>query len=244
MRIQLFGRQLDQLIQLLQQYDVTLVEHDPEVIITHGGDGTLLEAERLYPGVPKLPLRHDSICKNCIDHETSHLVKLLVNNKLSQSRLLKIETEVNGHVLVAMNEIALAHQILNQAIRFSVQINNERMINKAIGDGVIIATPFGSHGYYRSITKSTFRSGIGIAYNNTTEPIDHAVIHDTDTVTVTIDRGPAYLLVDNDPHHIELTQGQSFTVRKSSESAILLGLGHIECPDCGEIESTLAQEDI
>lgn len=239
-RILTFGRELQTIDQLVTQAGLALVDVDPEAIVTHGGDGTLLEAERLYPGIPKLPIRHSLVCKNCIDHAVSHLISLLAQGKLSGSRLAKLETTISHKKLLALNEFSLYHKIPNQAIRFTLQVNDELPITQVIGDGVIVATPFGSHAYYRSITNSTFRMGIGIAYNNTTEPIDHTVVRESDTVTIELTRGSAYVLCDNDPSLVTIEAGTRFTIRHAAQSATMLGLDHVHCPDCGEIEAHLA----
>jgi NAD+ kinase len=239
-RILTFGRELSTINTLITDSGLSLVDTDPEVIVTHGGDGTLLEAERLYPGIPKLPIRHSSVCKNCVDHVASHLISLLAQDKLSSSQLAKLEADIDGKQLHALNEFSLYHKVPNQAIRFILQINDEQPVTHIIGDGVIVATPFGSHAYYRSITNSTFRMGIGIAYNNTTEPIDHTVVRETDTVTIELTRGTAYVLCDNDPELLTIEAGARFTIRHAAQPAIMLGLDHVRCPDCGEIESHIA----
>lgn len=41
---------------------------------------------------------------------------------------------------------------------------------KVIGDGLLVATPFGSSGYYRSITGGVFEIGVGVAFNNVHKP--------------------------------------------------------------------------
>lgn len=238
MRVLTIGRELELLQTLITQEGITLVTKNPEVIVTHGGDGYLLEAERRYPGVPKLPIRHSSICKICGEHDRTHIIKALAAGTISKSTVAKLELRVEGKRILALNEFSLHHVKPNQAIRFSVQINNEEHVERAIGDGVIIATPFGSHAYYRSITNSTFRVGIGIAYNNTTEPIDHLVIGEADTVTLTVTRGPAYFLADNDPSMPILKHGQTVTIKQSAKTAVLLGLDRFRCPDCGVLEST------
>jgi hypothetical protein len=40
----------------------------PDFIITVGGDGTLLQAERCYPSIPKLPVRDSLRCYRCDRH--------------------------------------------------------------------------------------------------------------------------------------------------------------------------------
>lgn len=226
------GKELSIINALVRQSGLALVDKNPEVIITHGGDGYLLEAERRYSGIPKLPIRYNSICKICVDHDTTHAVKALATGTISYSRVKKLETVVRGEKLLALNEISLHHQQPAQAIRFSVQINDEPHIEMAIGDGIIVSTPFGSHAYYRSITKSTFRIGIGLAYNNTTEAIDHMVVRDTDQIKITMSRGPAYLLNDNDPQLRHLETGETIVIHQSAEAATILGLDRFRCPDC------------
>lgn len=231
-RVLTIGKELPIINALVQQSGLTLVDDQPEVIITHGGDGYLLEAERRYPGIPKLPIRYNSICKTCVDHDTTHAIKALAAGTISHNLVRKLETTSQGNQQLALNEISLHHQQPIQAIRFRVQINDEPHIEEVIGDGLIVATPFGSQAYYRSITKSTFRLGIGLAYNNTTEAIDHMVVRDTDQIKVTISRGPAYLLADNDPHFQSLEAGQSIIIKQSADIATILGLDHFRCPDC------------
>jgi len=41
---------------------------------------------------------------------------------------------------------------------------------KVIGDGLLVATPFGSSGYYRSISGGVFETGLGVAFNNVHKP--------------------------------------------------------------------------
>lgn len=232
-KVLILGRETTLIKKLAEQEGLIEVEQDPDVIITYGGDGLLLSAEQKYPGIPKLPLRHNSICKTCVDHDMTHAIKALARQSISSSIIKKLEATVNGQHYVALNEFSLHHVQPNQAIRFSVQVNDEEYINRAIGDGVIVATPFGSHAYYRSITNGTFRLGIGIAYNNTTEPIDHAVIQEDDTVHITVDRGPAYFLADNQSDLPILQDSARIAIRQSKETATLLGLTHFRCPDCG-----------
>lgn len=244
MNVLTIGRDLPVINQLLTQEGLTIVEKDPEVVVTHGGDGYLLKAERLYPGVPKLPIRHNSICKSCVDHDTTHAIKALARGTISESRVYKLETTFQDKTYYALNEFSLHHVKPHQAIRFTVQVNDEEYQEQAIGDGVIVATPFGSHAYYRSITNSVFRLGIGIAFNNTTEPIDHMVVRESDSIKVTVTRGPAYFLADNDPDLPIVEEGQQLVIRQSDQFATLLGLDHFRCPDCGELGSTVAELEV
>ena len=58
MRVLVTGRYVDDVKTPLSELaGVELVEDSPDLVLTHGGDGALLGAERDFPGVPKLPLR-------------------------------------------------------------------------------------------------------------------------------------------------------------------------------------------
>jgi len=78
-----------------------------------------------------------------------------------------------------------------------------------IGDGLVVATPFGSTGYYRSITDSYFELGIGIAFNNSTEQADSLVVKEQRQIKVLITRGPALLYADNQTKIINLKEQES-----------------------------------
>ncbi len=242
MKVLTLGRELSIINQQLESVGLTVVDKDPDIIVTHGGDGQLLRAEHQYPGIPKLAIRYNSICKMCVDHNTAHLIKMLSRNELQSTEIAKLTTSFNGQTFFALNEFSIHHVKPNQAVRFSVQINDEKQIHQAIGDGLVVATPFGSHAYYRSITNSTFRLGIGVAFNNSTEAVDHLVVKDTDIIKVTITRGPAYLLIDNHEHPERLEAGDSVVIEQSDQTARILGIDHLLCPDCGELMRTVGAD--
>ncbi|ELY35524.1 hypothetical protein C496_23146 [Natronorubrum tibetense GA33] len=75
----------------------------------------------------------------------------------------------------APNEISLHHYSPILAATFAVRIDDQGTayeFERLVGDGVLVATPFGSTGYYRSIIGGTFSSGLSVAFNNVHTPID------------------------------------------------------------------------
>jgi len=121
-----------------------------------------------------------------------------------------------------MNDIVVHNSDPRHAIRYRYAVNGVQHPHEVIGDGVVAATPFGSSAYYRSITKSTFQKGIGLAFNNSTEPFDHMVLSDDGVINVNISRGSAIIFADNQPEKIQLKDGQSVEIKKSAESAKIL----------------------
>ena len=89
-----------------------------------------------------------------------------------------------------------------------------------IGDGVIIATVFGSTGYYKATGGKIFEKGIGISFNNLHNIDEESfVVKENSVVKLAIIRGPAWLLADNNDNFIELDAGDTVTVKRSESVA-------------------------
>lgn len=224
MRVALVGRDLEEVEPLLGEFGLILDPSSPEVIISNGGDGALLGAEREFPGVPKLGLRNSKTSDRHADTNTREILEKLTLGKLKERSFTKLEATVGSRSLIGLNDIILHNKILTSALRYEVQINGRGHIGEIVGDGLIVATPFGSSAYYRSITHSIFQVGIGLAFNNSIEPVDHLVLREDCTIVATILRGPAQVAADNDPDWIDLEEGGQVTIRKAEGVARIFGV--------------------
>lgn len=237
MRIKIVGRHTKPLIQMATERGLEVDQEHFDVILCHGGDGTLLGAERDYPGVPKLALRPDSECRKCPRHRTENMLDALARDTLIRTRLIKLLVEIQGDgSALGMNDIILHNADPLSAVRYRVWINDELYSEEIVGDGLVAATPFGSSAYYRSITHSVIRSGIGLAFNNSTEPIDHIVLSDEEVVHVLITRGPAVLGADNDPHRRRLSEGSKIVIRRADCHAEMLAADTLLCNNCSRLD--------
>ncbi len=219
MKIAIVGSEKEKALMLLQKYEdfFEIDETNPEVVISHGGDGTLMKAEHLYPGVPKLYLRNSRIAK--LAHQTKENEEILehfVKGEYKTREYIKLEVAAKGKILVGLNDIIIHNENARHAVRYVVQVDNGNVSNEIIGDGLVFATPLGSTGYYRSITGSSFEIGIGLAFNNSTEQSDHMVLKEDRIIKVRIIRGPVFCYADNQKEYIELFDGETVEVRKSS----------------------------
>ncbi len=224
MKVALVGRDLEEVEPLLQDFGFSRDQESPDVVISNGGDGALLGAERQYPGIPKLGLRNSKTADRKRDTDTAEALKNLAEGKLKEHRYLKLCAEANGQKLIALNDVILHNKVLTSAVRYEVEIDGKNHMGEIVGDGLIVATPFGSSAYYRSITHSIFQVGIGLAFNNSIEPVNHLVLRDTCMIEATILRGPAQVAADNDPNWIDLEAGDKLTVRKSDCVARILSI--------------------
>src|SRR5690348_9333698 len=118
MKLQLYGKNAQDIKPLAEELSFEIVEENPDVIVSYGGDGTLLASERQFPGIPKLPIRDSKVCKKCSDHETDHLLKLLKENQIPLTEQSKLEAAFEGSSLTALNDIVIRNKSAYHAIRF------------------------------------------------------------------------------------------------------------------------------
>jgi len=184
-----------------------------DLVACIGGDGTILGAEIKYPNIPKLPIKSSDICYHCPKINLSDTLKLIEENKIYPKEYIKIEYSINDQTILALNEINICHKNPTTAIRFSYDNENY------IADGIIISTPFGSTGYFHSISQTSFREGIGITLNNATIGKKTIILPDSFEIIITLDRGPAIICSDNNPKIFDLKANQMISIKKSSETA-------------------------
>jgi NAD+ kinase len=234
-RAVLTGRNLELLAPKVEAHGFAIVDTDPDLIICHGGDGTLVGSEREWPGVPKVALQRSEICRKCPRHGDDEILGAVARGECSRHEFLKVEAETKGRRLVGINEVLVHNAVVTSAVRYIVWINGGPLTHEIVGDGLVVATPFGSSGYFRSITNSTFQVGLGLAFNNSTEPLDHLVLNPDAEVRVRITRGPALLASDNNPEHVQLDRDDEVVIRRHSQPAKILMVETLTCPHCARI---------
>ncbi|MDD5147621.1 MAG: hypothetical protein PHV63_03705 [Candidatus Daviesbacteria bacterium] len=240
MKTLLIGKNAKNIIELVKSFGFEIVHSNPDVIISYGGDGTLLYSERIYPGIPKLPVRASSVCKKCPEHDEKTLLKRLLEGRLKTKEYKKLETTILYQTFTALNDFVIRNAQPIHTIRFQVMsvtshpaldagsINNKLLI----GDGIVASTPFGSTGYFKSITRQIFKKGWGLAFNNTTEKIPAVFFKDEDTVTFKLVRGAATLSFDNNPDIFKVDEGSELIFKLSNQVARIYEADSLRCPDC------------
>ena len=169
MKVILHGNKSKNLEGLVKDLGFEIVSKNPDIVISYGGDGTMLSTERKYPGIPTLPIRNSEFCNKCTKHDDKKVLENLLVGKLKLTEQKKLHTKVNGRDLYALNDFVIRNTDAAHAIRFKVKHATPSEL--IIGDGIVIATPFGSTGYFKSITRETFTDGFSLAFNNTTKKI-------------------------------------------------------------------------
>ncbi len=234
MKMLLFGKNSKNIEELVRENELEIVDSSPDVIISYGGDGTLLSSERKYPGIPKLPIRDSLFCHKCPNHQDAKVLKELTDGKLKLVEYKKLETILLYKNLFALNDFVVRNQDPTHTIRFKV--TNDKLL---IGDGVVIATPFGSTGYFKSITGQTFedglpagRQGFGLAFNNITEKLAPIFFKNNDQVNFQLIRGKATLSMDNNPDIFIIDEGSELIFKLSDQVARIYQDTSLRCPNC------------
>ncbi|UCE95617.1 MAG: NAD(+)/NADH kinase [Candidatus Bathyarchaeota archaeon] len=201
-----------------------LVERNPDFIVCYGGDGTVLFAERNFPQIPKLIIKRTKICRKCdyTFYDMNNVISKIRDEKFVIKKEIKIETRIKNEKLIGLNEIQVHTKLPIYAIRFSVSVGKQRFEN-LIGDGVIVATPFGSTGYYKSTGGKQFEEGLGVAFNNLhNKNVESFVVDGDSLVEVKMNRGPAWVLADNNERFLQLESDDAITIKKSESLANLI----------------------
>ena len=208
---------------------------EADFIVAYGGDGSLLQACSLYFFKPVLALRDTLNSALCSRHDHADIIRKFLKGDLQGRELPFISGECDGVTVYGINDIFVHNSQRGNALRYAVRIDGKPYASGIIGDAVGIATVHGATAYYRSITRSIFRVGMGLAFSNSTELVNHLVIPCDSVVDVEIIRGPAVMQADNSTETVTIPQNHSVTLRQSQRKATVFALDEFMCPRCREL---------
>lgn len=239
MKVLLHGKNSKNIAGFIQSLGFEIVTENPDLVISYGGDGTLLSSEREYPKIPKLPIRNSQFCHKCLDHEDKKVLADFLAGKLNLKEYKKLHTDLYGKNLYALNDFVVRNSDPTHTIRFRIQLpssfprKRESIYNALlIGDGIVVTTPFGSSGYFKSITGQTFEQGFGFAFNNTTQKIAHLLLKENDLINFQLIRGKATLSYDNSPDIFHIAEGTKLSFELSDQIAKIYQDTSLRCPNC------------
>ena len=192
------GKEPGLLTGLLTGYGCTPAEPGeiPDIVISHGGDGSLLQACRRYRDLPILAIRDTLHSQLCVKHAQREILRRFVAGELGSRRLPLVSGKVRDTVLYGLNDVFVHNSQRGNALRYSVNISGKPYAYGVIGDAVGLSSVHGATAYYRSITRSIFRVGLGLAFSNSTELVNHLVVPEDSVIAVHIIRGPGVLIAD------------------------------------------------
>lgn len=236
-RLLLFGAEAQSLLPEIAKFaNLVVVDRDPDVVVSYGGDGTLLAAELAYPSLPKVPVLNSARGHRCIPHPPANVIQLLAEGALVSHTYTKLECAIYQNtipepqqIITPLNEITLHKGRINSAVRYKLWINGdpyERGL-EILGDGAIVCTAFGSTAYFSKVTRGVFTQGIGVALMATAEHVNHLIVPEDSVIRLRITRGPAILSYDNSQDYLPLEAGGELVVRRNPRGATILACGFV-----------------
>ena len=209
-----------------------------EVLISIGGDGTLLESVTHIgkSGIPVLGINTGRLgfLATISREETEHALEQVLKKSftLDKRALLRLETEkkVFGNLNFALNDFTVVKKDTSAMITIHTFIDGE-FLNSYWADGIIVSTPTGSTGYSLSCGGPLIfpRSGNFVLtpvspHNLTVRPI---IVSDTSEIAFQVDGRSKKFLVTLDSRIATVDNTARLTIRKEDFQVNLIQLeGH------------------
>lgn len=229
-RVHILGKEASKIKNLkekLEKRGFEYVDENPELVVCYGGDGMFLISERVFPGVEKLLIKDSLICNMGHDLSIEEVIDLYEKGSYDVKEIKKLKATFKGRFetreLVGVNDIVIRNSLPTEAIRFKVSCCDNEIDSSEvlIGDGVVVATSYGSSkgAYFHSICRKGFDRGIGVAFNNVSEEKDCIILDENNEISIEIVRGPAVLVADNNRDFINLENGDKVFIRQIGDVA-------------------------
>lgn len=204
-----------------------------EVLISLGGDGTLLDTLSLVgdSGIPVMGINTGRLgfLANIPEAKFEAAIKELVNNnyRIEERSLLNLETNkpVFKENLQALNDFTIHKRDHSSMVTVEASVDGE-YFNTYWADGIIVATPTGSTGYSLSCGGPIIFPGSGnfiltpvAPHNLNIRPI---IVPEVSTIEFKVTGRGKNFLVSLDSRYEILDQSYKFVVRKASYSFKLI----------------------
>ncbi len=137
-----------------RSHGVQVGDSDPQLVVSLGGDGTMLKAAQKAHGADALLLgvnlgRVGYLTEVDAGHEQEALEEILQGSFAVEERMmLACELDAGGeHLsLVGLNEVLVERSSRHRLVNLEVAVGGERLASYG-ADGVLVATPTGSTAY-------------------------------------------------------------------------------------------------
>ncbi|MEK6953413.1 MAG: NAD(+)/NADH kinase [Candidatus Micrarchaeota archaeon] len=118
-----------------------------EAILLVGGDGTYLNAELTYPGIPKLEINTGMVgfLANLEENTFQEGLKLFLEGKFKIEERMKLTVNYDGKIADAMNEIAVHAKNVSRLV--TLKVTSDMLKDMFSANGVLFSTPTGSTAY-------------------------------------------------------------------------------------------------
>ncbi len=209
--------------------DLVCKSEDFDIIITIGGDGTIIHAAKAGAelNIPILGINAGRIgyLANISSNELELLSKLTKGEYFTEERML-LEVELNGNKYYCLNEAVISKGSLSRMIDIELSVDGSRFAYRA--DGLIASTPTGSTAYSMSAGGPVVDPGLDLFIITpicSNSLYDRPIILNGDSVIkVDTDKSQGaeiFLTVDGEVS-VKVEHGDSLTIKRAKHTAKLI----------------------
>lgn len=211
----------------------TLKAMKVDLMITLGGDGTVLKAAREMPG-PRTPIlavnlgRRGYLTEIEPEHFEGHFDRWLKGDFQIEEQF-RLSVSQNGRWIGdCLNEALLLPETPDKMVNISAMQNSKRII-KARADGFMVATPTGSTAHSFSAGGPVLETSLDVVVMTLIaplQPVRSLVVPADRKLTVKLEApGPTAILVNDGTPVKKVGLGQSIELKKSTNSARFVRFG-------------------
>jgi NAD+ kinase len=215
----------------IEAADEARLAAESDLVISIGGDGTLLGAARLLAGsrTPLWSVHTGSLgfLTEALPSEIDEALPMIFDGRagVDEIELMAASVEANGtpaSEIVAYNEVAIESGGRGRMVSLAIEIDGAP-VTTLDGNGVIIATPAGSTAYNLAAGGPIILSGLGVmvvtpicphAFSNRPIIVSHRSIV---TVRPLSSTGDPHLIADGIVIRDKLTEAHAVTIRSSEK---------------------------
>lgn len=127
-------------------------------------------------------------------------------------------------------------------------------MENCIADGIIFSSEIGSHGYWKSITRTIFRgvNNVGLGFISPTYGINNIVLTNTDKISIEMVRGATvivsadkeYKTVDMKDKTVDMKVGDIINLEQLIDSVALFGYDIFCCYECRKNRNRINLNDM
>jgi NAD+ kinase len=225
--------QLSQVAKLLG--GVPFSKMDADLIVTVGGDGTVLKTCMSIPR-PETPILAVNMGRRGylteVDPENAmHAIESYIKGTCKTEERAKLSVAIEGEKPVdGLNEVVIASGTASKMLHFMVSIDKSQLLEFR-GDGVIVSTPTGSTAYALSANGPILDNSVNAFVVTFICPLEHLtplVVSMDNRVKVELEapKLKGTLVVDGRLQR-ELHPQASVTIARSSHKAVFVRLGPV-----------------
>ena len=146
--------------------------------------------------------------------------------------------------LDALAELTIVGSDPTAALRFNILVNRNPVVENVIANGAIFATKLGSTGYFKSVARTIFTSGIGVGFICPTYSVPNIVVSSMDKIEFELARD-AEIVVSGDKlvQKINAEAGWKLAAADAAENIAVFGYDHFMCPECRKNRNSTVVND-